>query len=403
MTANAGLISIGGYLPAKRIPESQQNRLVHFLESETFLPVDYIDQIRLTGRLPGSVETNDEGWRNQPWFETWLKNLPKSKRHEPFQGTKERRRVPLDPSSLRASLMPHPMLPSDAETIAGALAMIYSGIPKDDIDLLLVHSQIPDRPLPPNASLVQHKLKLKNAGAYSVDSCCSSFVTMLEIASGLVKAGIRNTILIVCSYIDSHVIDRSTYYSVNTGDAAAAAIVSKVPDDFGYISSASTSHGNRHEGIIVQRRSPKLLHKTSLGADYAQEFTTFYDLAACKEISSNAERDMVEVVQKTLYKTDLTIGDVDFFVTHQPVAWAAKAWRDALGIPEDKFYESFETYGNIATCSVPINLLEATEKNLIKAEDLVLLASSGAGENHIAVLERVSPHLVRSIQASHAS
>jgi 3-oxoacyl-[acyl-carrier-protein] synthase III len=400
MPINAGLISLGGYLPAKRVTEAQRDRLVHFLASETLLPADYIDQIRLSGRLPGSVETNLDGWINQPWFETWLKNLPGSKRNEPFQGTKERRRVPFDPGSLRGSIVPHPMLPSDAETLAGALAIIHSGVPKDDIELLLVHSQIPDRLLPPNASLVQHKLKLKNAGAYSVDSCCSSFVTMLEIASGLIKAGLRSCVLIVCSYIDSHVIDRSTYYSVNTGDAAVAAIVSRVPDDFGYISSASTSHGSRHEGIILQRRPPTLLKKTSLGADRAQEFTTFYDLGACREISSNAERDMVEVVQKALCKADLTIGDLDFFVTHQPVTWAAKAWRDALGIPENKSYESFETYGNVATCSVPVNLLEATEKNLIKAGDRVLLASSGAGENHIAVLERVSSRLVQSIQTS---
>ena len=398
MTANAGLISLGGYLPAKRIPESQTKRLVDFLKSETLLPVEYIDRIALTGRLPGSIETNDDGWTKQPWFEAWLENLPKSKRQEPFQGTKERRRVPLDHRSLRESLIPHPMLPSDAETIAGALAIIHAGVPKDDIELLLVHSQIPDLPLPSNASLVEHKLKLKNAGAYSVDSCCSSFVTMLEIASGLIKAGMRNTILIVCSYIDSHVIDRSTYYSVNTGDAAAAAIVSKVPSEFGYISSASTSHGNRHAGIILQRRSPKLLRKKGLGADHMQEFTTFYDLSACKEISANAERDMVEVVQKALAKTDLTIGDVDFFVTHQPVAWAAKAWREALGIDKDKSYESFERYGNIATCSVPINLLEATEKNLIAAGDRLLLASSGAGENHIAVLETVSPQLMKSVR-----
>lgn len=400
MTVNAGLISLGGYLPAKMMPESQKKRLVHFLKSDTLLPVEYIDHIGLTGRLPGNIETNDDGWRNQPWFEAWLKNLPKSKQREPFQGTKERRRVPLDPRSRRESLIPHPMLPSDAETLAAALAIIQSGVSKDEIELLLVHSQIPDLPLPSNASLVQHKLKLENAGAYSVDSCCSSFVTMLEIACSLVMAGMRNTILIVCSYIDSHVIDRSTYYSVNTGDAAAAAIVSRVPNGFGYVCSASTSHGDRHKGIILQRRPPKLLQKTSLGGDHLQEYTTFYDLGACREISSNAERDMVEVVQKALAKTDLAIGDVDFFVTHQPVAWAAKAWRQALGIAEDKSYDSFETYGNIATCSVPVNLLEAAEKNLIKAGDRLLLASSGAGENHIAVLERVSPQLVNSIRTA---
>jgi 3-oxoacyl-[acyl-carrier-protein] synthase-3 len=400
MSIHAGLVSLGGYLPAKRITESQKERLVSFLRTETLLEPEYIDQIGITGQLPGSIETNYDGWERQPWFDTWIENLPPKKRDNPFQGTKERRRVPLDPASLRESIIPHPMLPSDAETIAGALAIINAGIAKDAIDLVLAHSQVPDLTLPPNASLIQHKLQLQNAGAYGVDSCCSSFVTMVEIACGLIKAGMRDTILIVSSYIDSHVVDRSAYFGIYTGDAAIGAIVSRVEEGFGYVSSASTSHGDRHDGIIFGRRSPKLLKKTGPGADYAQEFTTFYNPAACKQIAVNAQRDMVEVVERALAKADLTVGEVDFFVTHQPVAWAANAWRQALGIPLDKFYESFETYGNVATCSVPANLLEAIEQGLIQLGDLVLMASSGAGENHIAVLERASPRLIQNIHAS---
>jgi len=400
MSIHAGLISLGGYLPAKRIAKDQKGRLVSFLKRETLLEPEYIDQIHDTSHLPGSIETNDEGWAKQPWFETWLENLPPKKRDNPFQGAKERRRVPIDPVSLRESIVPHPMLPSDAETIAGALAIINSGIAKDEIDLLLAHSQVPDLPLPPNASLVQHKLKLKHAGAYGVDSCCSSFVTMVEIACGLIRAGIKNTILIISSFIDSHVIDRSAYFSINTGDAAVGAIVTRVEEGYGYISSASTSHGGRHDGIIFQQRSPSLLKKTGFGPDYAQEFTTFHNPQACKEIAANAQQDMVEVVHKVLTKANLGISEVDFFVTHQPVAWAANAWREALGIPSNKFYESFETYGNIATCSVPTNLLEAIESKSIKAGDHILMASSGAGENHIAVLEKLSSRL---IQNSHAS
>ncbi|NJO70364.1 MAG: hypothetical protein HC830_14750 [Bacteroidetes bacterium] len=136
--------------------------------------------------LPGRIETNEEGWKNQPWFDAWVESLPPKKRADPFQGTKERRRVPSDPESLRKSLYPHPMLPSDAETLAGALALFRSKITPDEIDLVLCHSQVPDHPLPQNTSLVQHKLKLKNAGAYGVDSCCSSFVTMTELACSLV-------------------------------------------------------------------------------------------------------------------------------------------------------------------------------------------------------------------------
>jgi len=396
---DAGLVSIGGYLPAKKISPVLKKRLVSFLSTDTRLPQEFIEQIDADGRLPGTIETNREGWERQPWFDHWVRNLPPKKRADPFQGTHERRRVPTDPVSLKESIVSHPMMPSDAETIAGAMAIINSGLDKNCIDLVLSFSQVPDFPLPSNASLIQHKLNLSDTGAYAVDSCCSSFLTMMELACGLVKSGVREAVLIVCSYIDSHVVDRSAYYGVYTGDAAVGAIVTRTKEGSGYIASASTSYGSRHDGIIFERRRPRLFKKTNWGPDCTQEFTTFYNLRACKEIAANTDRDMVEVVGKALAKADLAIDAVDFLVTHQPVPWAAKAWREAIKIPAEKAYESFRTYGNIATCSAPVNLLEAIEKKLISADDIVLMASSGAGENYIAVLQKVSTRLIRNIHA----
>jgi 3-oxoacyl-[acyl-carrier-protein] synthase III len=62
----------------------------------------------------------------------------------------------------------------------------------------------------------------------------------------------------------------------------------------------------------------------------------------------------------------------------------------------EKFYESFEKYGNMAVATAPINHLEAVEQGLIKEGDRVVIASSGVGENHIGVFHRVSPQLIRS-------
>jgi hypothetical protein len=137
MNVSAGMVSMGGYLPAKEIKDKGRGELVEYLARETLLPREYIDQIEESGHLPGTIETNYDGWENQPWFERWLAKLPANKRHNPFQGTKERRRVPLDPSSLRVSIIPHPMLPSDAETIAGALALFNGHLDRDQIDLVL--------------------------------------------------------------------------------------------------------------------------------------------------------------------------------------------------------------------------------------------------------------------------
>ncbi len=393
---SVGLISLGGYLPAKAVPSGKKDVLAEYLRDNTRLPEEYVAEIERTGALPGTVETNYDGWQSQPWFNAWLERLPEKKRRDPFQGALERRRVPADPVSLRESVVPHPMLPSDAETLAGAIAILNARMERNKIDLVLVASQVPDLPLPCNASLVQDKLKLTNAGAYGMDTCCSSFVSMLEVATALVTAGIKKNVLLIASYIDSHVTDRSDYFSINTGDAAVAGIVSQAGHGTGYISSHSSSDGSRHRGIIFEDRPPGLLKTKGGGPSYEQNYTTFKDQEICKEIAASAREDLSRVVRRALDKAEMTAQDIDFFVTHQPVAWAPEAWREAVGVPREKFLETFTTYGNIANCCAPVNLLEALERGLIKAGDRVMVASSGAGENHIAVFMRASQALVEN-------
>lgn len=393
---SAGIVSLGTYTPAKPVRADVADRLVSYL-SRIGLPVEYIEPIRTQKVYPGSIETNEAGWINQPWYAEFLNRLPPQKREDPFPGIKERRRVPLDPSSVRRSIHPHPMLASDAETIAGASALVNGNFDPASIDLVLCHSQSPDLSLPANASLLQHKLQLPRAGAYAVDTCCSSFVTMIELAETLVRAGVKKRVLVVSSFLASHVIDRSEYYSIPLGDAAVAAVVSEVADEQGYQGSHSTSDGSVHKAIVYERRPPSMLLQAGLGAAYEQEFVTFRDHAACKKIATNTCKEMNRMVSGLLEKTKHTIDDLDFFVTHQPVAWAGRAWCEELGIPLQKFHESYERYGNIATCSSGVNLFEAIEQGRITAGQLVLIASSGAGENHIGVLERIAPELIRAV------
>ncbi len=393
---HAGLISMGAYSPGKEVSAGKINQLTDFLRDKTQLHKEYIDEIEKKGHLPGRIETNYEGWESQQWYQTWLDKLPSKFKAEPFRGTKHRRRVPMDPVSVKKSLIPHPMLSSDAEALAGALAIFNANLQVDDIDLVIVSSLVPDRPVPLNASLVQHKIGLKNAGAYNVDTCCSSFITMSEIAMTYVRAGIKKKVLIIVSSIDSHINDKSTYFSVDTGDGAVAAVVSEVEKGYGYINSHSTSKGNRHAAIVFHKRKPELLVTSSQGANHEQEFVTFNDKELCKEIGRNAQKDMLEVVRQTLKKSDLTVSDIDFLCTHQPVNWAANAWREAIGVPPEKFYESFKSHGNIACASVPTNLIEAVEKGFIKQGDKVMICSSGVGENHIALMQKISPQLIKN-------
>ena len=393
---SAGLIAMGVYLPAKPIPKSDICDFIFHLNHHTYIGAEYIDMIENSGCFPGSIETNYDGWEKNPWFSSWLDRLPPKKRDSPFQGAEERRRVPLDPVSVKRSICPHPMLSSDAEVLAGAQAIFNANIDKDTIDLLLVSSLVPDRHVPLNASLVQHKLKLSNAGAYNIDTCCSSFITMLEIAMSYVHCGLKRNVLIIGSAVDSHINDKSTYYSPITGDAAVAGIVSSVDDGYGYISSHSMSQGSRHAAIVFAEREPELQTYTTQKPSYRQEYVTFNDPTLCKEIAKHAIADGKQIVNAALEKVNYTSKDIDFFVTHQPVHWAANAWREAIGIPTEKYHETFQRYGNIAVASVACNLLEAIEEGKIQAGNKVMMMSSGVGENHIALIHRVPKQLIEA-------
>jgi len=395
---SAGLISMGGYLPGKAVPESKRADLVRFLRKETLLHHEYIDVIDKEGIMPGRIETNYDGWESQPWFDEWVSRLPSKKQSDPFQGAVERRRVPMDPVSIKKSIHPHPMLSSDAETLAAAKAIYNAGIDKNEIDLVLCSSLVPDLSVPQNASLVQHKLGLKNAGAINVDTCCSSFITMMEIAMNYVRLGERKKVLIVGSSLDSLINDKCSYFSVYVGDGAVAGIVGEVEEGYGYIASHSHSIGKRHKAIIFQNREPALLVKTSQGPSYEQEFVTFYDKDMQREIAHETQNDIKRVTGKLFEKTKYTEKDIDFLSTHQPVPWTPDAWRECLGVSKEKLYHSWEKYGNIAVASSAVNMMEAIEKGLMKAGDKSLIVSSGVGENHIALFHRISPALVKNVR-----
>lgn len=384
---------MGAYVPGGLVGEGERGRIVEFLQNNTTLSEAYVAPIA-SGRLPGRVETNAEGWIDQPWYQAWLERLPEKKREEPFGGAIERRRVPLDPESLRSAIRPHPMLSSDAETLAGGIALAKAGIDRLEIDQLLVNSLVPDRALPTNAPLVQYKLGLKNAASYYIDTCCASFVTMLEMAMTYVRAGMRKKVLIIASSLDSHINDKSTYYSPNTGDAAIAAVVGEVDEGFGFLGSASAADGSRHAAIVFKNRPPELSSRSTSGPSYAQEYVTFNDAKLVKAIAATAGEDLGRVIYRALDNAQLGVPQLDFMVTHQPVAWAADCWRQSVGVAPEKFHCSFERYGNVACASAGINLWEAISLGKIKAGDRVLCASSGAGEHWMAVVHRIPAELI---------
>lgn len=316
--------------------------------------------------IPEHIRYNDY-WDNIP-----LGNLPPNNRNT-FEGITERRVFPDD------------MLPSDAEAAAGRQAIIDAGLTPDDIDLVMVQSMIQDEILPSNASLVQHKLGLNNAGAWGMDTCCSSFVTMLVTASNLIAMKEFKNILIITSAFNSQLSDFSDYLCVNLGDGAGAVVLSQVSEDRGYIASCCTSHGQYHDAFVLMSRLPYNVAKYPHYKIPPIKPVLTTNPQKIKEVGKHSVEDMSEILNKVLRKSELEAADIGLFLSHQPMYWAHDAWRDSIGIPKEKSYQTYYKYGNIASASVPVNLYEAYKLGMLKDGDNLLIASPGAGENLIAV------------------
>ncbi|PYG85634.1 3-oxoacyl-[acyl-carrier-protein] synthase-3 [Ruminiclostridium sufflavum DSM 19573] len=317
--------------------------------------------------VPEKVRKNDY-WKN-------IKFTDLKEGKNPFDNIEERR------------VFPEEMLPSDAEAEAGRRAMETAGVSADEIDLVMVQSMSQDEILPGNACIVQYKLGLKNAGAWTVDTCCSSFVTMVVTASNLIAAGEFKKILIITSAFCSHMIDYSDYQCCYLGDAAGAAVLGPVTDGRGYMASYCNSHGEYHKGFTLQLRQPKAYDRRHFMSSLEKPLLTF-DKDMTREIGKGSVEHMRFVLDKLLEKTKMNAKDIDLFLSHQPCHWAHAAWRDSVGILPDNSYQSFSKYGNIASATIPVNLSEAAERGMLKDGSKLLLASSGAGENHIAAILR---------------
>lgn len=317
--------------------------------------------------IPQEIRTNDY------WDGVDFGPLKPGK--DPFKGISERR------------VIPENILPTDVEAEVGIRALEASGLKPKDVDLVMVQSMTPEEILPGDACRVQYKMGLKNAGAWNVDTCCSSFVTMVVMASNLIATGEFNNILIIASACITCTADKNDYLSIPMGDGAGAVVMGRVSEGRGYVASFCDSHGKYHKGFTVKLRQPKGYQRSHFMPSQEKAYLTFQE-DITREVGKNSIDDMKRVLNKVLEKSHCTSKDIGLFLSHQPCHWAHDAWRDSIGIPPQKSYQTFEKYGNIASATIPINLFEALNLGMLKDDDYLLIASPGAGANHIAAILR---------------
>ena len=270
---------------------------------------------------------------------------------------------------------PYGVNTSDLAVGAAREALTMAGIAPEEIDLIIVCTLTPNRSTPSTACLVQAELHAVNAAAFDLEAACSGFAYGSTIASQFIENGYYDTILVIGAEVLSRVInwkDRST--CVLFGDGAGAAVIGRVPEGYGILSSAMGADGTGGDFLTV----PTGGIETPI-TDAMREDGSAYAVMNGQEVYKFAVKAMPHAAELALQRAELKKEDIDVLVPHQANIRIIESAAKRLHVPMDKVYVNIERYANTSGASIPIALAEANRKGMMKRGDIVCLDGFGAG------------------------
>jgi 3-oxoacyl-[acyl-carrier-protein] synthase-3 len=267
---------------------------------------------------------------------------------------------------------------------AGTAAIKNAGIPPDAIDLLIVATASPEQPIPHTGAFVGEGLGLR-CGSFDLGAGCAGFVYMLVVGSSLLATGNLDHVLIVGAEILSRIIDpddRAT--SILFGDGAAAAVLSRSPDDGPGVLAWDLGCDGSAAGLLEIRaggsRMPATAETIAAGEQYLK--------MQGQEVFRRAVRVVVESARTTLDRAGVATSDVAWFVPHQANIRIIESASSRLGIPAERTIVNIDRYGNTSAASIPLALAEAADDGRLRDGDLVLMSGFGAGMTWASALLR---------------
>lgn len=260
-------------------------------------------------------------------------------------------------------------------------------VDKNKIDFVLLCTQSPDYFFPSTSCIIQDRLGLSTrCGAFDFNLGCSGYEYGLAVAKGLMSAGVAKEILLLTAETyNKHIHPKDKGNRTIFGDGASATLISS--DGIAEIGDfVLGSDGSGYDRLIhktgAMRHDQPLndFHEDENGALLSSDHL-FMDGKAIFDFTANIVPSLVE---ETLEKHKLTMGDVDLFVFHQANKYMINYLRKIMGIDKDKFYVCMENIGNTVSSTIPIALCEAKKEGKLRGN--ILLVGFGVGLSYGATL-----------------
>lgn len=260
-------------------------------------------------------------------------------------------------------------------TQAAQQAIAMAGLAPTEIDLILLATSTPDD-LFGTACRVQAGLGATHAVAFDLTAACSGFVFGMVTAAQYIQTGtFRNVVLIGADVLSRWVDwgDRRT--CVLFGDGAGA-VVLQASDHDRLLGFELRSDGTQNHYLNLNYQSTP----TPLVDDIQVEQGTFQPITMNgQEVYRFAVRRVPEVIEKALFRANLTTEQVDWLLLHQANQRILDAVATRLKIAPEKVISNLAKYGNTSAASIPLALDEVVRQGTVKPGDTIAAAGFGAG------------------------
>src|SRR6266545_1792136 len=258
---------------------------------------------------------------------------------------------------------------------AARLALERAKLRPQDVQLIIVGTCSPNYLFPATACIVQSELGATRAGAFDVEAACTSFVTALGVARGMISSGTVQNALVIGAECLSRLLnfkDRTT--CVLFGDGAGAVVVEASNASVGIESVVLHSEGSKGEMLMVKAGGSRVpASKETL--EQGQHFITMQG----GEVFKLAVKSMADAAEEALAEAGLGLDDIALMIPHQANIRIIEGVAKRLHFPMEKVFVNIQRYGNTSAASVPIAICEAEATGRMRRGDKVLLVAFGGG------------------------
>ncbi len=243
-------------------------------------------------------------------------------------------------------------------------------------DLIINASGVPKQTIPDTSVFIQKELGYEGIPSFSVHSTCLSFITAINVAGSLIHSKAYQNILIVSSDRGTRGRNFNEPESASLlGDAAAAVYLEPSKNNLIGLIDFEMSTWPKGASLTEVRGGGTNLHPQD---KETEDEDNLFSMDG-PEVFKYSLPKVYEMILNVLKRNNLSQSDIDFLIPHQASGKGVKAYWKFGGFDKDKVMDIVSETGNCVAASLPLALVMAYEKKLIKENNLIFLVGTGAG------------------------